>query len=533
MEYKQKPFLLSLVFYFLMLAISCCTLGFVRGVQLFVFYAPFPLILTCNLPKFVKNFVLLLTATISLIIISFCCIQGFLYEHYDASLKSTFVIEALANTNPTEAKDYLTTSLGSLLSWGLFFTVISSLIIFILFKLKEKHSSPPKIKRIFIFLFSLLFLFSFYQEAWRNKFPVFVYTSFYKSALNLKNAWANLEKENAEYLIRAKQNISNVLDGPRTIVLIIGESTSREDMSVYGYKRDTTPLLNRIEAEDSNFIKVNEAFSTRFSTVSAFNSMLKFNARDENQNVLAFLKAAGYHITWISNQDDSAIKGQYANFADDLVQLNRQRGRSSSSMDEDVLPELKKALATPYPKKLIVIHLIGLHPHFSLRYSPDTKATWPDNDTVQKQLIEKKRSKRTIVLKDQYDLGMLYQDRVLSEAFKISKAFDKSGPLTWVFLSDHGVETGNRGDFIGHSSKTIGGYSIPFFYWCSDQESKRDRAKFAQRPFRADWLSFLLLDLAKIPCKFPYSEKSWSNADYQWKEPSVIQKLKNAKETGS
>ena len=124
---------------------------------------------------------------------------------------------------------------------------------------------------------------------------------------------------------------------------------------------------------------------------------------------------------------------------------------------------------------------------------------------------------------------MLYQDRVLSEALKISKASDKSGPLTWVFLSDHGVETGNRGDFIGHSSKTIGGYSIPFFYWSSDQDLKRDPAEFTQRPFRADWLSFLLLDLAKIQCKFPYSEKSWSNADYQWKEPSIIQELKKYK----
>ena len=529
MEYRQIPLLLSLVFYLLLLATSCCTLGFVRGVQLFAFYAPFPLILTCNLPKFVKNSVLLLTAILSLIIISYCCIQGFLYEHYDASLKSTFVIEALANTNPAEAKDYLTTSLGSLLSWCVFFTVISALIIFVLFKLKEKIIPPSKIKRIFIFFFLLLFLFSFYQDAWRNKFPIYVYNSFYKSALNLKNSWANREKENAEYLLRAKQNISNVLDGSRTIVLIIGESTSREDMSIYGYQRDTTPLLKRIEAEDSNFIKANQAFSTRFSTVSAFNSMLKFNAGEENQNVLAFLKAAGYHITWISNQDDSAIKGEYANFADDLVQLNRQRGRSSSSMDEEVLPKLKKALASPYPKKLIVIHLIGLHPHFSLRYPLDTKATWRDNDIVQKQLIEKKRSKRTIVLKDQYNLGMLYQDRVLSEALKISKASDKSGPLTWVFLSDHGVETGNRGDFIGHSSKTIGGYSIPFFYWSSDQDLKRDPAEFTQRPFRADWLSFLLLDLAKIQCKFPYSEKSWSNADYQWKEPSIIQELKKYK----
>jgi len=58
------------------------------------------------------------------------------------------------------------------------------------------------------------------------------------------------------------------------------------------------------------------------------------------------------------------------------------------------------------------------------------------------------------------------------------------------------------------------------------KQQDAEREQLANRPFRADWLSFLLLDLAGIKCYFSYDNKSWIEPDYHWDEPGVITSLK-------
>ncbi|WP_302981825.1 phosphoethanolamine transferase, partial [uncultured Parasutterella sp.] len=518
--------------YVLLLAIfSGVALGKVRGLQLAAFYVPISFLCTLHLPLTIKRILLICNITFCFLIVSFCGIQGFLYKNYDASLDSSFVIQALANTNTDEAVSYLKAGLEELLLWG-----TSSLLVFILCTIcltKIIQISSLRSKSIFALtcVLSAIFLFSFYQDAWRKRFPLFVYTDLLNAVEAQKDYWKEIKNENKGYLLSAKNLISHVAEGPKTIVLVIGESTSREDMSLYGYTRNTTPRLKEIEAKDELFGKAQEAYSTKFSTVPAFNSMLEFDIKapkKEHVHLLALFKEAGYHITWISNQDDLGIEAEYASFADKMVQMNRQRGRSSASFDEKVIPELKRALSKNYEKKLIIVHLIGLHPHFALRFPEGTKATWSKEDDVAKSLKEMGRSRRTLILKEQYNLGMLYQDKIISESLDLTKKAAGSAPVDWIYLSDHGAESGHRGDFVGHSSKTLGGYTIPFLFWSNEKTYSQERNLLSNRPFRADWLSFLLLDLAGIKCSFPTDNKSWLNSAYRWKEPDVITSLKSS-----
>ncbi len=113
---------------------------------------------------------------------------------------------------------------------------------------------------------------------------------------------------------------------------------------------------------------------------------------------------------------------------------------------------------------MIVVHLIGLHPHFALRFPEGTKATWSKDDDISKSLRDMGRSKRTLILKEQYNLGMLYQDQIISESLELTKKAASSTPADWIYLSDHGAESGHRGDFVGHSSKTLGATQSLFFF---------------------------------------------------------------------
>lgn len=507
------------------------SLGFVRSAQLTAFYVPLAFLLALRLPRTVTKTLLFINIIFCFFIISFGGIQGFLFKNYDASLHSSFVIEALANTTADESLSYLKAGLEQILLWGSFSLLVFVLCCICLTKITGVFLPRTKGILAFVGVLTLVFLFSFYQDAWRKRFPLFIYSSLITAVDAQQDYWSEIENENKGYLLAAKNLISHVADSPKTIVLVIGESTSREDMSLYGYSRNTTPLLKEAAAKDPLFIKAQEAYSTKFSTVPAFNSMLEFDIKapkKEHVHLLALFKEAGYHITWISNQDDLGIEAEYASFADKMVQMNRQRGRSSASFDEKVIPALKHALSENYEKKLIIVHLIGLHPHFALRFPEGTKATWSKEDDVAKSLKEMGRSRRTLILKEQYNLGMLYQDKIISESLDLTKKATGSARVDWIYLSDHGAESGHRGDFVGHSSKTLGGYTIPFLFWSNEKTYSQERNLLSNRPFRADWLSFLLLDLAGIKCSFPTDNKSWLNSAYRWKEPDVITSLKSS-----
>jgi heptose-I-phosphate ethanolaminephosphotransferase len=54
--------------------------------------------------------------------------------------------------------------------------------------------------------------------------------------------------------------------------------------------------------------------------------------------------------------------------ADVVSMENNKPGRSSNSLDEILLPSYENALKDSHPRKLIVLHMLGAHPHYRLRY---------------------------------------------------------------------------------------------------------------------------------------------------------------------
>jgi heptose-I-phosphate ethanolaminephosphotransferase len=52
-------------------------------------------------------------------------------------------------------------------------------------------------------------------------------------------------------------------DTPRTLVLVLGESTTREHMHLYGYNRDTTPNLDALAASDKGLTVFRNVVSPR------------------------------------------------------------------------------------------------------------------------------------------------------------------------------------------------------------------------------------------------------------------------------
>ncbi|STM41461.1 inner membrane protein [Escherichia coli] len=71
---------------------------------------------------------------------------------------------------------------------------------------------------------------------------------------------------------------------PRTLVLVIGESTQRGRMSLYGYPRETTPELDALHKTDPNLTVFNNVVTSRPYTIEILQQALTF-ANEKNPDL--------------------------------------------------------------------------------------------------------------------------------------------------------------------------------------------------------------------------------------------------------
>jgi heptose-I-phosphate ethanolaminephosphotransferase len=63
-----------------------------------------------------------------------------------------------------------------------------------------------------------------------------------------KDSWASYGKERALAQRLAKNEIPSIARKDKsTVVLIISESINRDNMGIYGYERNTTPMLEKLQ----------------------------------------------------------------------------------------------------------------------------------------------------------------------------------------------------------------------------------------------------------------------------------------------
>ena len=454
-------------------------------------------------------------------------VRGFLKDVYQSDLLSGFVVESVANTHTSETLEFLGTVWPDLLLWcGLALLTFILQIWIIRRRSKQTVSTPIDHRRIALVILTFLITLSavsWIVRPWRHQFPVLSWLRFQSFVVAYHLDWQHAEEERQQEVDTAKKEALPISTKPRTIVLMIGESITRDNMSLYGYPRQTTPRLDARATQDSQFRFIPDAWSLDASTVASFRSMfdfwLPYDQKEPTGNVFAFFRAAGYQVTWISNQDDKAIKSEWIAHSDKQIILNRLAGRSSRSMDDVTLAPLKEALTDPAPHKLIVVHMIGAHPHFSLRYPEGLQPTWSDNDEVSQKMKADDRSLVVQHSRNQYDLAVLYQDRVLAESLTLTETSSKQTPAFWLYLSDHGVETGAYDDRSGHSQTTPSGYRIPVLMWASPSLSTQWAwSDLQNRSFRSDWLPSVLFSAAGIELKTP-TPPSVLSKDYQWQDP--------------
>ncbi len=276
------------------------------------------------------------------------------------------------------------------------------------------------------------------------------------------------------------ENISRVsyTEDPQTYVVIIGESTSNWHMQLYGYDRETNPLLSEIENE---LVVFKNTITPHVHTIMAFDKIFTLNDYNnpktaKNFSVVQLANHAKYKTYWLSNQRPSGLHESIPSLvgkAADKTYFANLRDYTSLVFDENLFPLIDEVLLEKDKKKMIFIHLMGTHTSYFNRYPNEFDVFYGENPKSQYHY------KKAVDLTNGYDNAIRYNDFVVRTIIeKVKKQQSNSYVL---YFSDHGEEVFDTMDFCGHNEYDISEpmYEIPFIMWMSEKY-KKDHPEFVK-----------------------------------------------------
>ena len=316
---------------------------------------------------------------------------------------------------------------------------------------------------------------------------------------------------NMQELLQANRKlppVANLVDSndgtPTTLVLVIGESTNRGHMSLYGYARKTTPQLDSLRDQLTVFQNV---IGPRPYTIEALQQVLSFADQEHPEayrsqpSLMNIMKQAGYKTFWITNHQTMTKRNTmlttFSQQTDEQFYLNNSRDQNSRSYDDNVFAPFQKVLADPAEKKFIVVHLLGTHMSYQFRY-PAESARYSNREGLADWVKDDQ-----LALINHYDNAVAFNDQVVAGLIKRFSAERPNGLL--VYFSDHGEDVF---DSAGHQvlgrnegRPTVPMYAVPFIVWESESWKKahpRDHGHAVDRAWQTSHFIHTWADLIDL-----------------------------------
>ncbi|OWQ93924.1 sulfatase [Roseateles aquatilis] len=454
-------------------------------------------------------------------------VRAYLVKLYQATPDSSLVLSAAANTTAREIREYLSSQLSTMaLAIGV--AIVALALTGVAIAAATRDQAPlSRPGRIAVIALLVVCSIGYLSKPWRRHHPLTFWPTWAEQVKDLRLAWSDQQGQRDQLMRNARAASPTIAAaGPATVVLVLTDSVNRDNMSLYGYARQTTPQLAALSGEEAGrLLTLRHAWSVEAATLASLSGLFSFGERDADdpagraQHLLALARTAGYKIWWMSNHDDVAVDQQHARLADEVEMINRQPGRSTASLDGELLDCLEEALVDPTPRKLIVVHLLGAHPHYRLRRPPGDHPFDDAPDAVDARMIRDGHPVWLRESRQDYDAALRYHDDVVAQTLRLTRRHvPDAGQGAWMFLSDHGQEVGHDIVHAGHSPGTAAGYRIPALLW---RNAPGFDASLASRPFRADWAGWTLAELMHLRWTGMAADRNVLDPTYAWRPPTL------------
>lgn len=274
------------------------------------------------------------------------------------------------------------------------------------------------------------------------------------------------KEERTNFRFNAKQIVN--IQGKQVYVLVIGESSRYDHWGINGYEKNTSPLLSKRE----NLISFNNVAAGGFITEYAIPLLLtgvgadNYDKHYRQKSIVSVFKEAGFSTYWLTNQvDEGHIKIHLQEADKQYLYISDFRATKNIHRDMELVETLKKILSEPGDKKFIVLHTIGSHYDYSVRYPDAFDILKPSNKTVFSKSADKNFKN---VLVNSYDNSIFYTDAVVDSVISLVSSQNVHSSVT--YLSDHGENLFDDGrDLSQHAYPVPSKYiaHIPYFVWYS------------------------------------------------------------------
>lgn len=443
----------------------------------------------------------------------------FLFLHflyYYRSLPDSAIFEILLATNHNEVIEYLQANVLNLRVYGSICAVIFVLSVYSLLILKLQYKRS-----------AILF-----ASAWLTFASFFTVVNLVKDVIKQKTTTQDrllhqccsvvstvfLTRDAINDMQQLKQMRQKGNTHPKLlknnstipyVVYILGESTTRNHMGIYGYHLKTTPYLSSLE-KTGDLVKFTDVISPNGHTMEVLEKLFTFYRQGakgkwyEYTDLFSILNQAGYYTTWLSNQESSGIYGNNGRFyaerckSNSFVCIRDTKSDFTEPYDEHLLPLLDQTLKQTKPKRFIVLHLMGTHVEYENRY-PKTFKAFSTN-------VEQGENNKIKETKAAYDTAVRYNDSIVNAI--INRFKDKNALI--IYTSDHGEDVMEINKKIaGHGDIDINNQKveIPMLVYMSKTFQKNypnitNRIRLsAHHPFMTDDMIHSILDLMEIQTK--------------------------------
>ncbi len=445
---------------------------------------------------------------ISLLILSvFTFIKLSFYVNYETKISAS-ALYVIFETNRNEASDFISNYFNITV-----FVILMLLLLFLwysisyLFRNENLSFNNTIAHKILAFLIIVISAFCINWKLSRENIVLMSIKS-YDDYVETKSL---LRKNLARPL---SNNITDItsLDMPQTYVVVIGESTSRWHMQLYGYDRETNPKLIEIKDE---LIVFEDVITSNVHTIIALDKILTFSDfnnpnKEKNASIVQLANQAGFETFWISNQRPvglhESVSTLIGNAAKNKMFLNTDNS-DYDIYDDKLLPEIEKALNKKGNKKMLFIHLIGAHSRYLRRY-PKSSNYFKSNKTNASYT-----HKKAFKMINEYDNAIRFNDYVVRGIIEKVRAVNTNSYV--LYFSDHGDEVYDTMDLVGHNEYygTKPMYDVPFIGWFSDEYRSLNPELFKnselyKRPYLLEDFIHSFSDISSIEFKGINYEKS-------------------------
>ena len=288
-------------------------------------------------------------------------------------------------------------------------------------------------------------------------------------------------------------------EAPKVYVMVVGETARAHNFSLYGYPRDTNPLLSKTPG----IIAFPDAMTQSNTTHKSVPMLLSAASAEDferlfhEKGILAAFKEAGFHTVFISNQQPNhSFIDFLGEQADEHYFLKKDASSKENHYDADLLKKLDEILPETdasssshysYRKLFVVLHTYGSHFNYQERYPRSFAYFKPDSRS------EAKPENRQDLL-NAYDNTIRYTDYILHGIVERLQKWEKlqakalaktqaktlgatSQPTSaMLYTSDHGenIFDDDRRLFL-HAAPKASDYElhVPFIIWTSEGFGKQ------------------------------------------------------------